>query len=105
MNEPVHGQPQATSTLASGVAILASAAIISKLLGTLQKIPLQNIGGDEVFGIYNAVYPFYTLILFIATAGFPVAVSRFVSEHTAQGDADGARHVLRVSSNILLATG
>lgn len=105
MNEPVHGRPQATSTLASGVAILASAAIISKLLGTLQKIPLQNIGGDEVFGIYNAVYPFYTLILFIATAGFPVAVSRFVSEYTAQDDAAGASQVLRVASIILLATG
>lgn len=105
MDKPVHGKPQATSTLASGVAILASAAIISKLLGTLQKIPLQNIGGDEVFGIYHAVYPLYTLILFMATAGFPVAVSRFVSEYMVNHDTVGAKRVVRVGSAILLATG
>ena len=33
-----------------GAALLAGAAILSKLIGTLQKIRLQNIAGDEVFG-------------------------------------------------------
>lgn len=46
------------SKLLKGAAILSLAAILTKLLGTLQKIPLQNIGGDGVFGIYNTVYPF-----------------------------------------------
>ena len=67
--------------LLRGAALLGAAAILSKLLGTLQKIPLQNVAGDTAFGIYNAVYPLYILILFAATAGFPVAVSKFVRDH------------------------
>lgn len=94
-----------TSALVNGAAILGLAAVISKLLGTLQKIPLQNIGGDEVFGIYTAVFPFYTLILFLATAGFPITVSKFVSEYEAQGNEAGARRVLHISSVILCITG
>src|SRR5690554_5803924 len=100
-----NNQLSTTSTLVNGAAILGIAAMISKLLGTLQKIPMQNIGGDEAFGIYNAVFPFYTLILFLATAGFPIAVSKFVSEYTAQGNTFEARRVLRVSSVILSITG
>lgn len=52
-----------TSRLLQGAFILSAAAIISKLIGTLQKIPLQNLGGDAVFGIYNTVYPLYTMLL------------------------------------------
>jgi O-antigen/teichoic acid export membrane protein len=105
MKETQQSQLPATSTLISGVAVLGLAALISKLMGTLQKIPMQNIGGDEAFGIYNAVFPFYTLILFLATAGFPIAVSKFVSEYMAQGNTVEARRVLRVSSLILTVTG
>ncbi|MEB3103263.1 putative polysaccharide biosynthesis protein [Ferviditalea candida] len=93
------------SKLLKGATILGIAAVVSKLMGTLQKIPLQNIGGDQTFGVYSAVYPFYILIMFLATAGFPVAVSKFVSERTAQGNERGARRVLYVSSMILMLTG
>jgi O-antigen/teichoic acid export membrane protein len=88
-----------------GAAFLGIAAILSKLLGTLQKIPLQNIAGDEAFGIYNAVYPLYILILFLATAGFPITVSKFVAERVSIGDQLGALRIVRVSSVILVGTG
>jgi O-antigen/teichoic acid export membrane protein len=91
--------------LFEGAAVLAAAAVISKLLGTLQKIPLQNIAGDGAFGIYNAVYPVYMLILFLATAGFPITISKFVSEHAAQGDMLGAKRIVKVSSLLLMGTG
>lgn len=93
------------SKLLKGATILGIAAVISKLMGTLQKVPLQNIGGDQAFGIYSTVYPFYILIMVLATAGFPVAVSKFVSERTAQGNERAARRVLYVSSFILMLTG
>ncbi|KQX57742.1 putative polysaccharide biosynthesis protein [Paenibacillus sp. Root444D2] len=91
--------------LLRGAALLGAAAILSKLLGTLQKIPLQNVSGDTAFGIYNAVYPLYILILFAATAGFPVAVSKFVAERAMDGDHQGARRIVRVSTAILLGSG
>ncbi|ASS69352.2 MULTISPECIES: polysaccharide biosynthesis protein [unclassified Paenibacillus] len=74
-----------------GAMLLAGAALLSKLIGTLQKIPLQNIAGDRVFGIYNAVYPFYQLMLVLATAGLPVAVAIRTASLLEEGDKQGAR--------------
>ncbi|KRE95912.1 hypothetical protein ASG89_31740 [Paenibacillus sp. Soil766] len=88
-----------------GAALLGGAAVLSKLLGTLQKIPLQNVAGDVAFGIYNAVYPLYILILFAATAGFPVAVSKFVAERVMAGDHPGAKRIVVVSSALLMSAG
>ncbi|MCC3380849.1 oligosaccharide flippase family protein [Paenibacillus farraposensis] len=87
--------------LLRGAVILTLAAVASKLIGTLQKIPLQNIGGDGVFGIYNTVYPFYTLFITIATAGFPAAVSKFVAEYEAVGNRAAGQRVARLSSLVL----
>ncbi|GIP41349.1 hypothetical protein J31TS4_46290 [Paenibacillus sp. J31TS4] len=95
----------ARSSLVTGAAMLAAAAVVSKLLGTMQKIPLQNLAGDGVFGIYNAVYPLYITILTLATAGIPIAVSKFVAEHAAFGRMDEARRVLRLATAVLMATG
>jgi len=81
------------------------AAMASKVLGTMQKIPLQNIAGDRVFGLYNAVYPFYQLLLVLATAGFPVAVSLLVAQRAAEQDHDGVRKVLSASVTLLTITG
>jgi O-antigen/teichoic acid export membrane protein len=84
-------------TLLQGITILGAAAITSKLLGTLQKIPMQNLAGDLTFGIYSTVYPFYTLILFLATAGLPIAVSKFVAERYAENDVVGKHNILKAS--------
>lgn len=103
----VHPNPQPATgqTIAKGALVLGAAAVVSKLLGTIQKIPLQNMAGDAVFGIYNAVYPLYILILTLATAGFPIAVSRFVAEERAGGNPDGARAVLRMALTVSTAAG
>lgn len=96
---------QSNVKLLKGAAVLGAAALLSKLLGTLQKIPLQNVAGDAVFGIYNAVYPLYILILFAATAGFPVAVSKFVAESVIHGGHQEAKRIARISGAVLLGTG
>lgn len=36
--------------------------------------------GSEGMGYYQAAYPVYTLFLTLATAGFPTAVAKLVSE-------------------------
>jgi O-antigen/teichoic acid export membrane protein len=103
---PIQGDGKhAGSVLLKGAAVLGLAAVVSKLIGTMQKIPLQNMAGDAVFGIYNAVYPLYILILFLATAGFPLVVSKFVSEQVALGRHAEAQRVLKVSTSILAVTG
>ncbi|MBB3072992.1 O-antigen/teichoic acid export membrane protein [Paenibacillus baekrokdamisoli] len=88
-----------------GAVLMGVAMLMSKTIGTLQKIPLQNVAGDRVFGIYNAVYPLYQLLLVMVTAGFPVAVSLVVAEHEAVGERSEARHVLRASILLLAGSG
>lgn len=88
-----------------GAAILGAAALISKLLGVFYRIPYQNMTGDEGLFIYQQVYPVYSTLLVLATAGFPIAVSKLVSERLALGDTYGAKRVFRVSSLVLSATG
>jgi len=94
-------QPSTGSRLLQGAFILGLAAIISKIIGAFQKIPLQNLGGDGVFGIYNTVYPLYMLIVTLAAAGLPLAVSKFVAEQNALGRPDESRRIIRLSSVLL----
>ncbi|MDN4605448.1 polysaccharide biosynthesis protein [Paenibacillus sp. F6_3S_P_1C] len=94
-------QSSTGSRLLQGAFVLGLAAIISKIIGAFQKIPLQNLGGDGVFGIYNTVYPFYMLIITVAAAGLPVAVSKFVAEQNALGRPEEGRRIIRLSSMLL----
>lgn len=94
-----------TRTWLQGAVLLGVSAAVVKLLGVLQKIPLQNIGGDEVYGLYNIVYPVYTLVMVLATAGFPLAVSKFVAEAESAGRPGESRTILKASMLLLFVGG
>ncbi|MDG0795304.1 oligosaccharide flippase family protein [Cohnella ginsengisoli] len=94
-----------SSQLMRGAALLGGAALLSKLIGTLQKIPLQNLAGDRVFGLYSAVYALAVMWMTLAAAGIPVAVSALVAERVAAGDERGARRLLRYAAVLLSASG
>ncbi|MGD9677803.1 MAG: oligosaccharide flippase family protein [Vulcanibacillus sp.] len=89
----------------TGAAILGAASLISKLLGAVYRIPYQNIVGDLGLAAYNKIYPLYSIILIIATAGFPLAISKIVAEQLITGDKAGARRVLNISIYVLSITG
>ncbi|WP_019123156.1 putative polysaccharide biosynthesis protein [Brevibacillus massiliensis] len=84
-----------------GAAILGIAGLLSKVLGAVYRIPYQNIAGDIGLYVYMQVYPLYTTLLILATAGFPIAISKIVSERLAVGDPLGARKTFRVASTVL----
>ncbi|MED5018154.1 oligosaccharide flippase family protein, partial [Paenibacillus chibensis] len=94
-----------TSKILQGAFVLSIAMVLSKLIGTVQKIPLQNMGGDVVFGIYNTVYPFYNLMVVLALAGFPAAISKFVAEDAALGRQARSRQVIGIASVALACLG
>jgi O-antigen/teichoic acid export membrane protein len=75
----------------NGVVAMTGAALLSKLIGSLQKIPLQNMAGDRVFGLYNAVYPLYQLVAVLATAGLPTAVSIVIARRAQAAEDGGPR--------------
>lgn len=84
---------------------MGAAAFFTKLLGAVYRVPYQNITGNEGMFVYQQVYPLYSTLLILATAGFPLAISKLVSERLAEGDEAGARRVFIVSSVTLTLTG
>lgn len=80
-----------------GAAILSIAGILVKILGAIYRIPLSNIIQSEGMGYYQTAYPFYTLLLTLSTAGFPVAIAKLVSENRAIGDYKSAYKVFKVA--------
>lgn len=88
-----------------GAMLLAAAAAISKLLGSVYTIVLQNVIGDHGMGLFQMAYPIYATLLAVATAGFPVAISKLVSERLALGDVRGSRKIFHVSATLLTLFG
>ena len=88
-----------------GALILGLAGIIVKIIGAFFRIPLGNLIGAEGMGYYQAAYPVYTLFLTLATAGFPTALAKLVSEKMAIGNYKGAHKVFKVSYTVLAITG
>ncbi|KPC77530.1 hypothetical protein ADL26_01935 [Thermoactinomyces vulgaris] len=96
---------KAERSFVRGAAILGLAALISKILGAVYRVPYQNITGDEGMYVYQQVYPLYSVLLILATAGFPTAISKLVSERLAEGNPYMARRIFRVASVTLLLIG
>ena len=97
--------PAASATLLKGATILAIAGIVSKIFGSIFRIPLTNMIGAEGQSYYSAAYPVYQLLYSIATAGFPVAISRMVSERIAKGDYINAHKSYKLALKVSAALG
>ncbi|MGG1572711.1 putative polysaccharide biosynthesis protein [Fictibacillus sp. NRS-1165] len=65
-----------------GALLLTIAMFIVKILSVVYRIPYQNITGDTGFYVFQQVYPFYGIASTFALAGFPVALSRVLSERS-----------------------
>ena len=88
-----------------GALILSVAAILTKIIGALFfKIPLQNIN-ETAYGYFEAAYNIYIPLYTVSTAGFPIAVSRLVSESLALGRYRDIRVIHRVANRIFFVTG
>ena len=87
-----------------GAVILGAAGLICKVIGAFFRIPLYNMLGDGM-QYYEAVYPYYSTLLVISSAGLPTAISRMVAERSAIGDMAGAKRVFRKSQLLLTIIG
>ena len=65
--------------LLKGALILTAAGIICRALGVLFRIPLSNIVGNYGIGLYQLVFPLYSLLLIVSSAGIPVAISKMIA--------------------------
>lgn len=92
---------QKSSKLLSGAFILLVAGVICKFLGAFYRIPLSNILTSEGIGVYQLIFPIYSLVLIICSGGVPVALSKIVAECRARGEIARAKRFLLISFLIL----
>lgn len=90
-----------SKALFRGAFILAAAALVTKILSAVYRVPFQNIVGDVGFYIYQQVYPFYGLAMVLSTTGFPVVISKLYAEQKEKGDQEKIRRLLFISYIIL----
>ena len=93
------------NTFLMGTIILGVAGVIIKILGAIFRIPLGNMIGEDGMGYYQASYSVFALFLTLATAGFPTAISKLVSEQVAVGNHKGANEIFKITHIMLFITG
>lgn len=88
-----------------GALVLGIASLIVKIIGAVFKIPLINLIGDDGSGYFNVAYQIYTFMFIVATAGFPIAISKMVAESMARNDETDAKRVFQTAISFLAVIG
>lgn len=84
-------------SFAYGAFILMFFGIISKILGAIYRIPLTSIISPEGMGLYQMVFPVYSLMLTISSSGLPSSISKLISEANAKNQYKQAGKIMRFS--------
>ena len=88
-----------------GAFVLICANLLVKVIGAGFKIPLTYLIHEEGMGLFGSAYTVYTILFVIATAGFPIAISKMVSESVAKGRDAEAKRIFRVALMLLICVG
>ncbi|MBI0576683.1 polysaccharide biosynthesis protein [Neobacillus cucumis] len=94
-----------SSKLLRGTFILTFGTILSKVLGLFYVIPFYQIVGSSGTALYQYSYVPYTIFISIATAGVPLAVSKFISKYNALEEYAVGRKLFKSGLVIMLSTG
>lgn len=85
--------------------VLTAMGVVAKFIGALYRVPLTNIIGAEGMGLYQMVFPLYTVLLAFCGGGMTSAVARVVAKYTALGERGTALRALKLATISLLAVG
>jgi polysaccharide transporter, PST family len=94
-----------SNNLLRGTFVLTLGTYLSRILGMIYLIPFAAMVGTDGGALYQTGYAQYTIFLSIATAGFPAAVSKFVSKYNAIGDYQTSRRMFKAGLVVMLLTG
>ena len=75
-----------------GAFVLTIVGFVSRIIGFFYRIFLSHAIGAEGVGIYQLIFPVYTMAFSLTAAGIQTAISKNVSEKMALGDKKGARN-------------
>ncbi|WP_026859635.1 putative polysaccharide biosynthesis protein [Jeotgalicoccus psychrophilus] len=89
-----------------GTFLLTAATFTTQILGMLYLIPFYSImGGEENLALYGYAYTPYTIMLSIAAAGVPGAVSKFVAKYNALGAYETSQKLYKSSLLVMMVSG
>nr|PZN12085.1 MAG: stage V sporulation protein B [Caldicoprobacter oshimai] len=88
-----------------GTFILASANVLVRLIGFIYQIMLSRLLGPEGMGVYQLIFPPYTIALALTTSGIPVAVSRLVASSDATGHHGELKKIVPAAILIVMVLG
>lgn len=94
-----------SSKFLKGAFILTLGAIISKILGLFYVIPFEHMVGNKGATLYQYGYVPYTIFISFATAGMPLAVSKFISKYNALEEYAVGEKLFKSSLKLMVVTG
>lgn len=86
----------------TGALILLAASFINRVIGFIYQIIIIRLIKPEGIGLFNMVFPFYVLVLVLATMGIPVAIAKLVAEEMARNNVRGANRIFKICLLILI---
>ena len=91
------------NSLIRGTLLLTIAGLISRIMGFFYKIFLANTIGAEGIGIYQLIFPIYSICFSLCASGIETAVSKLTAEKCALGNTKTAVGILRCALFITLS--
>ncbi|WP_409251486.1 stage V sporulation protein B [Bacillus sp. SCS-153A] len=91
------------SKFLKGTMILMGAALITRILGFINRIVVARFIGEEGVGLFMMAFPTLILVITITQMGLPVAISKSVAEAEVQGDIKKVKKILAVSLAITVS--
>ncbi|WP_456274911.1 stage V sporulation protein B [Bacillus sp. AK031] len=91
------------SKFLKGTMILMGAALITRILGFINRIVVARFIGEEGVGLFMMAFPTLILVITITQMGLPVAISKSVAEAEVQGDIKKVKKILAVSLAITIS--
>ena len=85
------------NTLLRGALLLTAAGLISRIMGFFYKIFLANTIGAEGIGIYQLIFPIYSICFSLCASGIETAVSKLTAEKCALGKSTDAIGILKTA--------
>jgi len=88
-----------------GAMVLGGSMVVVRLMGMVYKILLSGMYGGVGTGLFNAAYALYNPLFMLSTAGFPIAISRMVSESMTKKRYRDVKQIHKISVPMFVVIG
>lgn len=92
-------------SLALQAGVLASAGLITKIIGFIYRIPMANILGNTGNGIYSVAFGIYSIVLTLSSYSMPISISKLISEKSANQNESDVQKIFHISLLVSIITG